>query len=245
MTVKLYAFTCGFLNLRMGFFLQGEPGRVIVPVPAYLIEHPTKGRALFDTGLGLRFQREVGAPLEGIADLDTSADIAVRLRSIDVDPASIKWIINSHLHTDHAGGNTFIPNATVVVQQTEYEWAFSGQDKFYERSEFDLGHPWLKVHGEHDLFGDGSVVLFPSPGHSPGHQCARVRLLKGDVVLAADCCNMRRSLDEMKLPDHVHNVDASMATLRHLRDLREAGARIFYGHDPEFWETVPQGQALA
>jgi glyoxylase-like metal-dependent hydrolase (beta-lactamase superfamily II) len=244
MTLKLYAFTCGWLNLRRAFLVEGAEGRVNVPVPAYLIDHP-KGRALFDTGLGLRFRRPVGAPLEGAADFDESADIAARLRAMDIDPASIDWIINSHLHVDHAGGNVFIPNATMVVQAKEWEWARSGADSFCDPTEFDIGHRMLKVNGEHDLFGDGSVVLFPSPGHTPGHQCARVRLPAGDVILAADCCNMRASLDEMRLPDHIHDRDAALATLRRLRDLREAGARIFYGHDPEFWADIPQGEALA
>jgi len=244
MTLKLYALTCGWLSLKTSFFLDGAPGFVTVPAPVYFIDHP-KGRALFDTGLGLRFRRAVGAPLEGRVDLDESADVAARLRAMDVDPGSINWIINSHLHTDHCGGNLWIPNATVVVQQTEWDFAHADAgDRYYTKSEFDLGHPVLKVQGEHDLFGDGSVVLFPSAGHTPGHQCARVRLPAGDVVLAADCCNMKASLDEMRLPDHVHDVDQSMATLRRLRDLRDQGVRIFYGHDAAFWAGVPQAQAL-
>ncbi|MBV9508773.1 MAG: N-acyl homoserine lactonase family protein [Caulobacteraceae bacterium] len=243
MTLKLYAFSCGLLNLRHAFLVDGKPGRVIVPVPVYLIDHP-KGRALFDTGLGLRFRRPVGAPLEGNADMDESADVAARLRAMDIDPASIRYIINSHLHADHAGGNAFIPNATMVIQAIEWDYAKSGEDKFFDPAEFDIGHPVMKLHGEHDLYGDGSVVLFPTPGHTPGHQSARVKLPGGDVVLAADCCNMRASLDEMTLPDHIHDAEAAMATLAHLRDLRAAGARIFYGHDHEFWATLPQSTAL-
>jgi N-acyl homoserine lactone hydrolase len=177
-------------------------------------------------------------------DLDESADIATRLRAMDIDPASIQWIVNSHLHTDHAGGNAFIPNATVIIQAAEWDFAVSGEDRNYELSEFQTGHLVLKVHGEYDLFGDGSVVLFPSPGHSPGHQCARVKLPAGDIILAADCCNLRASLDQMWLPKRVHDRQQSLATLAHLRDLRDGGARIFFGHDPQFWAGVPQGQAL-
>ena len=244
MSLKLYAFTCGWLNLRHAFLLDGAPGRIIVPVPAYLIDHP-KGRALFDTGLGIRFRRAVGEPSAfRNVDLDESADIAARLRAIDIDPASIRWIINPHLHNDHAGGNIFIPNATVVIQAPEWDYAKSGADENCDPAEYDTGHPILKIQGEHDLSGDGSVVLFPSPGHTPGHQCARVRLPGGEVILAADCCNMRASLDEMRLPDHIHDQEAALATLSHLRDLRRAGARIFFGHDPEFWSDVPQGEPL-
>ena len=243
--LKLYAFTCGWLNLRHAFLLDGEPGRITVPVPAYLIDHP-KGRALFDTGLGIRFRRAAGEPppIRNV-DFEETADIASRLRAMDIDPASIRWIVNSHLHSDHAGGNIFIPNATVLIQAGEWDYARAGADPACDPAEFDTGHKVVRLHGEHDLFGDGSVVLFPSPGHTPGHQCARVRLPAGDFVLAADCCNLRASLDQMRLPDHVHDAEAALATLGRLRDLRAGGARIFFGHDPEFWTGVPQGEALS
>jgi N-acyl homoserine lactone hydrolase len=243
MSLKLYALTCGWLTLRASFLLDGAPGKVVAPVPVYLIDHP-KGRALFDTGLGIQYRRAIGDPQKGPIDFDESMDVAARLKAMDVDPASIRWIVNSHLHLDHCGGNLWIPNATVVVQADEMDYAQSGEDRYYVRQEFDTGHPVMRVRGEHDLYGEGSVVLFPSPGHTPGHQCARVRLPAGDVILAADCCNLKASLDEMRLPDHVHDVEQSLATLRRLRELRSAGARVFYGHDPEFWSAIPQAEAL-
>ncbi len=243
--VKLLAFTCGWFQAPVGFFLDGGEQDVLrSPVPAYLIDHP-KGMALFDTGLGRRFIRAAGyrlAPGERGFEFDESADIAARLRSIDVDPGAVRWIINSHLHADHCGGNVFIPNATVVIQRPELEAARAGADgRVYHPDDLDQGHPILAVHGEHDLYGDGSVVLFPSYGHTPGHQCARVRLPKGDVVLAADCCYLKRSLDELRISPSDVDQELSLATLRHLRELRSRGTRIFYGHDGEFWKSVPQG----
>jgi glyoxylase-like metal-dependent hydrolase (beta-lactamase superfamily II) len=61
------------------------------------------------------------------------------------------------------------------------------------------------------------------------------------VVLASDACYLRRTLDELHLPSIVHDREGMLASLRRLRALRDGGARIFYGHDPEFWATVPQG----
>ena len=105
---------------------------------------------------------------------------------------------------------------------------------------YDLGHEVLAVDGEHDLFGDGSVVCLPTYGHTPGHQSLRVRLAGGDAVLTADACYLRRTLEELHLPAIVHDPAAMLAALHRLRELQQAGARIFYGHDPEFWATVPQ-----
>ena len=240
--VLLYAFTCGHITLPTSYFISGEHGKTRVPACVFLIDHPD-GLALFDTGFSDRF---VGLEkgLGKIVDMPAEHPVAERLRAMEIDPASIDWIINSHLHLDHAGGNHMLPNATVIVQDSEWDFGFSGEDTAYATEDFDTGQPIMRINGEHDLYGDGSVILFPTPGHTPGHQSARVRTMTGEAVLAGDCCNFRRSLDEMRMPDQVHNADHYRGSLSRLSQLRRAGAQIFYGHDPDFWATVPQAEAL-
>ena len=97
--------------------------------------------------------------------------------------------------------------------------------------------------GEHDVFGDGSVVCLPTHGHTPGHQSLRLRLDGGEVVLAADACYFCRTLRERRLPRYVHDREAMLASLDRLEALERGGAHIFFGHDPEFWQTVPQAPA--
>ena len=94
------------------------------------------------------------------------------------------------------------------------------------------------------MFGDGSVVCLPTHGHTPGHQSLRLRLDGGKVVLAADACYFCQTLRERRLPRHVDDIEAMLAALDRLEALERAGARIFFGHDPEFWRTVPQAPAL-
>jgi len=240
--VLLYAFTCGYITLPTSYFIGGEAGKTKVPACVFLIDHPN-GLALFDTGFSDRF---VGLEkgLGKIVDMPQEHPIAERLRAMEVDPADISWIINSHLHLDHAGGNHLLPNATVIVQDSEWQFGFSGEDSAYATEDFDTGQTIRRISGEHDLYGDGSVILFPTPGHTPGHQSARVRTATGEAVLAGDCCNFRRSLDEMRMPDQVYNADHYRGSLTRLSELRRAGAQIFYGHDPDFWATVPQGETL-
>jgi glyoxylase-like metal-dependent hydrolase (beta-lactamase superfamily II) len=242
--VRLTAFTCGWLTLPLAFFLDGEAGAIKAPVCAFLIEHP-KGMCLFDTGLGVRFQRQLDGAAVRDFHFEQGEDIGARLRGVGVDPRSIRYVINSHLHIDHAGGNCFVPNASIIIQAPEWDFALSGADRAYRRTEFDTGQPIIRVQGEHDLFGDGAVVLFPTPGHTPGHQSARVRTSHSDIVLAADCCNLRRQLDEMRLPDHYHDREAYMTTLQRLAEIRGGGARIFFGHDPDFWSAMPQAAPFA
>ena len=240
--VLLYAFTCGHITLPMSFFLDGELGKAKVPACVFLIDHP-KGLVLFDTGFSDRF---VGMDkgLGKIVDMPEDNDVAQRLRSIDIDPDRIDFIINSHLLIDHAGGNALVPNATIIIQDGEWDFGMSGEDTAYDARDFDTGQPVKRIRGEHDLFGDGTVVIFPTAGHTPGHQSVRVKTATGEAILAGDCCNMRRSLDEMHLPDHCYNMDQYRGSLEHLSQLRRAGAHIFYGHDPEFWATVPQAKTL-
>jgi N-acyl homoserine lactone hydrolase len=243
--VTLRAFTCGWFQAPVSFFIEGGERRILrSPVPAYLIEHPD-GLALFDTGLGLSFRRPIeqrlGADEVGF-EFDESADVAARLRAVDIDPGKVRWIINSHFHADHCGGNASIPNATIIVQSREITAAQRSADtKKYNAADYDVGHPVVAIDGEHDVFGDGSLVVFPTFGHTPGHQSARVRLAGREVVLAADCCYLERSLDELKTSSGDVDPAQALATLRRLADMRARGARIFFGHDGGFWKAIPQG----
>jgi glyoxylase-like metal-dependent hydrolase (beta-lactamase superfamily II) len=242
--IRLYAIHCGWFIGPAATFIEGGEGSVRMPVPAYLIDHP-KGKVLFDTGMNLRFQQELNssiAPGGGYSiEMDTSHEIGARLRQMGIDPDAIDFVLLSHLHMDHCAGLAQIPNATMVVQQAEYD-AGINEEGNYDRSYFDLGHKVLRVKGEHDLFGDGTIVLFPTPGHSPGHQSARIRLPGGDVVLAADCCYFKRSLDQLRPPMHNFDREAQLASLRRLAEMQRGGARILFGHDPEQWQRICGGE---
>lgn len=242
--VSLYAFTCGWITMPLRSFIADEaktPFRV--PVPAWLIEHD-KGLAVFDTGLGVPAATALNGMKGVAAEFDALADVGARLRAAGFDPGAVKWILNSHLHSDHSGGNAALPNATVVVQAPELDAARAGGEA-YEGGVFDAGHPVLKLHGEHDLFGDGSVTLFPTPGHTPGHQSARIKLESGPVVLTGDCCYMRRTMDDLALPRITADPETHLKSIKALRAMRDSGDRIFYGHDPEQWATVPQATRIA
>jgi len=248
MTVKLYAMTCGHLTGRLGYLMEGGEGEARLPVPTFLIEH-AKGTALFDTGMHPDCQRDpfarVGERLRALFrfDFTPGEEISARLQAIGRDPLGIDLIVNSHLHFDHVGGNALIPNATVVVQRRE--WA-AGMDaelaalRGFNRPDYDLGHKVRLVDGEHDLFGDGSVICLPTHGHTPGHQSLRVRLAGGDVVLAADACYFCQTLRERRLPKNVYDRAQMLASLEKLAEFEAAGARIFFGHDDAFWRDIPQ-----
>jgi glyoxylase-like metal-dependent hydrolase (beta-lactamase superfamily II) len=86
-------------------------------------------------------------------------------------------------------------------------------------------------------------VCVPTFGHTPGHQSLKVRLASGEILLAGDACYLRKTLEDLHLPRILHNREEMLESLKRIRALQAAGARIFYGHDAEFWETVPQAPA--
>ena len=158
-------------------------------------------------------------------------EVSARLEAIDRDPGKIDLIINSHFHFDHVGGNALIPNATMLVQRREWE---AGMDpdtaarRGFNPRDFDLGHKSRLVDGEHDVFGDGSVVCLPTYGHTPGHQSLRLRLDHGEIVLAADACYFCQTLRERRLPRNMYDREAMLASLDRLAGAgTERGSHLF------------------
>ena len=252
MSVKLFAFTCGWLTGDLGYLMEGGEGRAQLPIPSYLIEHP-KGTVLFDTGMHPDCQHDPAggsAPASGLFAFDyrPGEEISARLEAIGRDPAKIDVIINSHFHFDHVGGNALIPNATMVVQRREWDAGMDPETaarRGFNPRDFDLGHKVRLVDGEHDVFGDGSVVCLPTHGHTPGHQSLKVR-----ARLAATSCSPPTPAISAApcarggCRSNVYDRDGDAGLARQARRAgKTGGARIFFGHDGEFWKTVPQAPA--
>ncbi|MEQ8745903.1 N-acyl homoserine lactonase family protein [Pyruvatibacter sp.] len=245
MSIALYAFTCGHLTIPFKSFLEGEEGLLTVPVPAYLLVHP-KGSVLFDTGLNPHAVDPNGSYFDSIHPsnqirVSTPELLNARFEQAGLDIAGVTHVINSHLHYDHAGGNSLAPDVPILIQKRELDHARAvGTAGGYVSADFETGQSFTMLNGEHDLFGDGSIVCMPTFGHTPGHQSLKVTTTTGTYILAGDACYLRRTLDDMHLPRFRYNDEQMLASLRALKALQQRGARIMYGHDPEFWETVPQ-----
>jgi N-acyl homoserine lactone hydrolase len=245
--VELYAFTCGFLTIPHRYLLEKVDGWITVPIPSYLIVHP-KGKALFDSGLHLRTQTEPADYLGPVGSKYTTfhfhpgEEVAARLAALSVEADQVTHLVNSHLHYDHAGGNPQIPNAEVWVQRREWDYArvLPDEDFAYRKEDFDTGQRMKLIDGEYDLFADGTVTCLPTYGHTPGHQSRRVRTEKGEFLLCGDACFLRESLERFHLPGVIADREAALSVLKRFRKMQNRGVRILFGHDPEFWKSVPQ-----
>lgn len=245
MTVAVFGIACGRIDCDREALL-GTPGeRLTVPVCSWLIDHPS-GLTLFDTGLHPSLA-ESSERLGPLADafrpiMDAGDPVERSLRSAGFDPSEIATLVLSHLHFDHAGGVASIPNARIVVQ--ERDWRLGLDDTIgplygFNRDDYDLGHEILAVEGEHDVYGDGSVVCVPTPGHTPGHQSLLLRREGGDLVLTADAAYLQGVLDG-ELSQAAPHPEEFADSLTRLRALRDAGARVIPGHDQAVWDSLPK-----
>jgi len=254
--ITIYALCGGYLELPYESMIRdAPPSRWTVPIECFLIDHP-RGRLLFDTGLHCdtltnmlgRYGPE-RATRFGVHS-KTGDDVVSQLARVGLEPADVPLVANSHWHFDHCGGNEFFPDATVLVQKREMDAARSpevlAQGK-YRPSPKDHDHPlrYHAVDGEHDVFGDGSVLLIPTYGHTPGHQSLLVRRGRDERLLfTADACYTRENMDRDILPTVVWDEREMSHSLGRLRDLRDKqGAITVYGHDPAQWRTLRQAPA--
>ena len=241
---------CGRLESdRTGFFPDEAPGvRHVVEVPTFLIRHD-RGTVLFDTGMDCHAQQDpVGRLGKRMAAMFTlragpHENVIDQLATLGLKPADVTHVINSHFHFDHCGCNTVFPHATFIVQRAEMEMARSPggrSNPAYNSADWDHPFDYRLVDGEHDVFSDGTLVLIPTAGHTPGHQSLRVRAAPDVVfVLTADACYSRAHLDREVIPRAVWNVKTMLDSYSRLRALEERwGCHLIFGHDPDQWARM-------
>ena len=235
MVAVLHTFTTGWLTTDRAGLIEGGEGRVRIPVVSHLIEHP-RGRVAFDTGLHHDLRADPEGRIGFLAQLfevelaeGTAIDERVGALAGDVD-----LIVNSHLHFDHCGGNAHLGDVPFVVQRAEWDAAHGGDPTAgYVDADVAVGQDVRLVDGEHDVFGDGTVVCVPTPGHTAGHQSLRVRTADGEVLLTGDACYFRESLVTGRLPLFGFDADEQHRSLDRLRDLERTGCELLFGHDPD------------
>jgi glyoxylase-like metal-dependent hydrolase (beta-lactamase superfamily II) len=223
-----------------------------VPIPAFLVEHPTAGPILVDAGLHELVATDVGAALGRVAkvaftiDMEPEWAVPAQLRVRDVDPADVALIVMTHLHYDHASGLAQFPHATVVVDEREWAAASKGNrlEGFLPHLFATPGQRWETLPGdadEIDLLGDGTIRLLSTPGHTPGHRSVLLRLAGGgELLLTGDAAYARRTIDDNLLPLLTANDDAYRTSLQRVRDWVAAhpSAPVIPGHDADAWDAL-------
>ncbi len=282
-TVTLQPLLCGEIRGPAGWF-EAQPGLggtlralgvrvpkeqlIRVPIVAFLVEHPSAGAILIDTGfhrviadgppaernrnLG-SIRRLVGANIE----MRTEQTAAAQLRARGIEPGEIGLIVMTHLHFDHASALADFPAATVLVSVPEWRTASARGASLqgYSAAQLDprLTYRTVDFHGPAahargpferalDLFGDGSIALLDTPGHSAGHLAVLVRLREREALIAGDAIYTMATLREGRRPWHSQNRKAFERSLQALQayDREHPDALIVPGHDMAHWETLAE-----
>jgi N-acyl homoserine lactone hydrolase len=237
--VELHLFTSGTLVFA-GFE---------VPVPFFVISHP-EGNVIVDGGNPLAVARDPRAHLGPLADVFevhmTEEDHCVaQLERRGIDTTAITHIVQTHLHMDHTGALGHFPNATVTVHERELEAARAAKpfQNGYVRADIDRDDiDWQPVSAAHDLFGDGTIRLLETPGHSAGHMSILLALQQtGAVLLTADAADNRAQWQGRMEPRALSSLEDAMNSIELLRRLAaEHDALVVHGHDPKNWAAVSE-----
>ena len=241
--ISIHPLECGTITAPADLFQEGLTGDRTVPVMAFLIVHPTRGMAVFDTGLRPDMD---GRLLFGAyaCSLPAGHDLASRLRALDVDPEGVERLVASHSHFDHLGAADLLPNADIHIHAAELARALADHPKAHGRLALEMGHRRVLTGDSHDLFGDGSCELFHTPGHTCGHQSLRVKRAGGHDVLAGDACYFCETLEPLGVQPRPEDREVYLATLTRLRAMARDGDFVVPGHDLAFLEKLPPTSAV-
>ena len=225
---------------------------ITIPISMWVIDHP-KGLVVYDTGNNAAISdgkcksHWAAGNCEGLKPSQKREDVIdAQLKKLGHSPDKVKAVITSHAHLDHIGNIKLFPKAVHVMQKKELYQAwwpekFQRAGDVFVMGDFDgpaRDFNYLELDGDYDLFGDGSIVILSTPGHTLGHQSVRVKLASGrTIVMAQDAIWMQENLDGYPagLNYSVKDYTNSVHRLKMIRDLE--GADLYFGHDQEQYKA--------
>jgi glyoxylase-like metal-dependent hydrolase (beta-lactamase superfamily II) len=242
-------------------FLGSRSDWVWIPVPAFLVEHPGAGPVLIDTGLHPSVAVDPGENFGGVwkrlLRFRMTPEQAVREQLLErgIGHHDVGVVVMTHLHYDHASGVSEFPDATYVVCRDEWRAGTHGPQmrNGYIRSQFDFPFDWRTIDYDAadvdshatfgravDLFGDGSVRLLSTPGHTAGHQSVLLRLGDREALLTGDAAYLERTISDGAEPLVVqdrHRFERSLSEIR--RFIGQADdPLVITGHDRDLWPRL-------
>jgi N-acyl homoserine lactone hydrolase len=175
-----------------------------------------------------------------------------QLAQLHVTPQQVKYVGISHYHGDHTGQLPSLPDATLLVGARD--WAGITSTPPMESANVGAFKHWISGGGkvepesaDKDVFGDGTVVILRTPGHTPGHQSLLVRLKeKGPVILTGDVAHFRENWDNDRVPSFNYDRAQTIASIERLKDIaKNLHATVIIQHDPRDVDKLPPFPAAA
>jgi N-acyl homoserine lactone hydrolase len=190
--------------------------------------------------------------LPGSVPNATNKPLAELLAQIKVKPEQVKFVGISHFHADHTGQLDTVPNATLLIGQKEWD-ALTAPKPMAGANVAGFKH-WISGGGkvepqaaDKDVFGDGTVMILRTPGHTPGHQSLLVRLKdKGPVILLGDAAHFHENYESNGVPGFNYDRADTIASLERIKAIaRNLKATVIIQHDPRDINKLPAFPAAA
>jgi N-acyl homoserine lactone hydrolase len=206
----------------------------------YLVKHGDD-YLLWDTGHAMTTPNV--APKVSIVD---------QLAKLDLKPEQIKYVGISHYHGDHTGQVASFPSATLLIGSRE--WDAITAPKPAEGVNYKPFEHWAKGEGklealalDKDVFGDGSVIVLRTPGHTPGHQSLLVKLPQmGNVIIVGDAAHFRENWDSDGVPTFNFDRAQTVASVERLKKIAaNLKATVIIQHDLRDVDKLPAFPAAA
>ena len=247
--IRLYTMDCGFIEIFDADMFADDGAFAGMPrdlvVPCYLIRHPA-GDLLWDAGLteALATSGPVTSP-GGTVSVATT--LTSQLAQLGLTLADVEYISVSHSHNDHIGNGGLFAASTWIVDADERAYAFRDEARanaaeFASYAALENAKTILiEGDGDYDVFGDGSVVVIQTPGHTPGHTVLLVRLAEaGPLLLTGDMFHLAETRPGRKVPRFNVDRDQTLASMDKIDALAaETGARVIREHVIEDFESLP------
>jgi N-acyl homoserine lactone hydrolase len=206
----------------------------------YLIKHGND-YLLWDTGHSMSAPNV--APKVSLVDL---------LAKLDIKPDQIKYVGISHYHADHTGQVASFPKATLLIGARE--WEAISAPKPAAGVNFKPFEGWIKGENkvealalDKDVFGDGSVIVLRTPGHTPGHSSLLVKLPQtGAVILSGDAVHFRENLEKNGVPAFNYDRAQTVASVERIKQIAaNLKGTVIIQHDARDIEKLPAYPASA
>src|SRR5438105_14176178 len=238
-SLRLYIFDCGTIHTNNGdaySLKKDEMASTEMSIPCLLVAHP-KGTLMWDNGdiPDRAFPPGGGRATLGVVTQDKP--LLPQMAAVGYAPGDITYLSMSHYHGDHVANANYFASATWLVRKVEHDRMFSGEpitrSPLENYSELKTSKTILIDKDEWDVFGDGTVVIKSTPGHTPGHNVLFLKLKKtGPVVLSGDLYHYPEERTLNRLPVADFNKDQTAASSSELAVfLKKTGAQLWIAHD--------------
>jgi len=258
-SLRLYVVDGGVLESDPGRYklTKEDVGTTQLSVAAYLIVHP-KGVLMWDTGAitdadwkptGKASVQKLTLPDGQGRQVTIANGLLPQLKSAGYTPADVTYLALSHYHWDHTANANAFASATWLARPADREAMFGdkpvGTSRPTTYSSLKNSHATMLTTDEHDVFGDGTVILKAAPGHTPGHQVLYVKLAKtGGVLLSGDLYHYQAERRLDRYPTFEFNVDQTRASRQRVDAfLKKTGAQMWIQHDLRAHEKLKKAPA--